>query len=201
VADKKWLIAVAAMSTLGLALPSFAQYGYSGVYLGGQFGYGNTHYDDSQFKGVDTREDGAAGRLYLGNQFNPYIALELGGTIFSYADLDHDYGDVKTWQLDLLFRFGAPIWCTGLRADVKIGAATVFTDFDPTPAGKTFGLHKESHIETNPAAGASVSYYINRHIAVDLSYLHVFGTPKSNDDHGAIIDLTTLGISYLFITI
>lgn len=200
-ADKNWLIALAAMSSLSLSIPTFAEYGPTGVYVGGQFGYGSTRYDRAKFMGIDSSEDGAAGRVYIGNQFSPYVALELGGTIFSYADLDKDYGDIKTLSLDLLFRVGLPIYCSGFRADIKAGATTIFTDLDPTPAGKKFGLTKFNQIETKPIVGASVNYFITPNIAVDLSYLHVFGTPKSENHNAPNIDLATVGISYLFITI
>lgn len=200
-AKNKVLMALSAVLATALSLPTFAQIGSSGVYVGGQAGYGNTAYNRAAFIGAGIQESGIAGRVYLGDQFNPYVGLELGATAFAKADLSNDYGYLRTEQLDLLLRLGAPIAESGFRADVKLGAAVVFAAIKPSDAGKTFGFEEDAVSETRPVAGASFSYYFTPSFAMDLSYLHVFGNPKSESHPAPNNDLATLGVSYLFATL
>lgn len=200
-AGKKWLIPLGTVSLLALTLPVCAHYGhfsYHGVYIGAQGGYGNTHYDSDLFQDANVREHGVAGRIYLGNQFNEYLAVELGATQFSFSDIENDFGKVKTSELELLFRFGAPIPCSLLRADLKVGVADVFADIDPTDKGVAYGIQHEFTTEFRPLVGLSLSLNVTRHFAIDASYMHLFGNPTSESHLAPNNDLFALGVSYLF---
>lgn len=203
-ANNKWLIALGAAYALGLSMPTFAHYAYythygcSGVYLGGQFGYGHVHYNRDAFFGVGAHDSDIAGRVYFGNQFNQYVGLELGAALYSNVELDSDFGHIRTRQLDLLLKLGAPFGYTCFRGDVKLGGVVTFTDIKPTDAGKAFGFENDSVTEVRPVAGAGASYNFTQNIAMDVSYLHVFGNPTSESHPAPNIDFITLGLSYLF---
>ena len=236
--SRKLLIALAASTAVGFALPTFAGYANcscSGVYIGGQLGWGQVdhkhrHHWSEEISGFDhshhnNNEDGLAGRAYLGYQFNQYIGLETGFAGFSTDDPsyghDHDRQEhhhhhsdgwkVRTTQWDLLARLGSPFGDSGWRGDVKLGAAGVFIDNDDH-----FHIHdrQESHhghdnTQWGPAAGASLTYNFNRCVAMDLSYLHVFGDLDHHHHHDDVndyhytnesnTDLVTIGVSYLFL--
>ncbi len=197
-AKNKWIVAFSALFAAFFSAQSFSYYDASGVNVGLQFGYGNTAYNKALFPGLDIREDGIAGRIYLGDQFNPYVGLELGAAVYSETDLTHDTGRIRTEQLDLLLRLGGPIPCSRFRVDLKLGAAVMFVDIDPTDVGRAMGIPREFSTETRPAAGISVAYNFNRNIAIDVSYLHVFGNRKSDSHQAPNGDLATLGLSFFF---
>lgn len=215
--NNRLLVALATAGMLSLSVPTFAQ---SGVYVGGQLGWGNTDYgldvtftDGTDFINLNSGDEhGVAGRIYLGYQFNSYVGLELGAALFSSTDLNItdgfdtvSLGDIDTSQYDLLLKVGMPFGCSGFRGDIKLGIADVVTSFDSNFDfnGQRFDNDSDSNI--NFALGAGVSYNINRCLAVDLSWLHTFGnTPNSdnfnvNDDWSPNTDLVTVGVSYTFL--
>jgi OmpA-like transmembrane domain len=209
--NSRILVAIAAMGTLGLSLPSFASHngscptGCPGIYVGAQLGWGNVDYKNaSAFFDTDVAsEDGLAGRVYLGYQFNQYLGLETGFAAFSTQDIPADLGKIKTTQWDLLARVGMPFGDSGFRGDVKLGAAYVFADYETSANAVVAGFSDVSSDEIKPIAGASLTYNFCSNVSVDLSYLHGFGHSNSNnfDDHWAPnTDLVTLGVSYLFPT-
>lgn len=197
-AKNKWIFAFVVLIAAFFSAQSFSYYDPSGVNVGLQFGYGNTSYNKALFSRLDIREDGIAGRIYLGNQFNQYVGLELGGVFYTETDLTHDAGRIRTEQLDLLLRLGSPIFCSHFRADLKLGAAVMFIDIDPTDVGRAQGIAHEFSTETRPAAGISFAYNFNRNIAMDVSYLHVFGNRKSDSHQAPDTQLATLGLSFFF---
>jgi hypothetical protein len=199
VAKNKWILALGVVCTLGLSVPTMAHYDHSGVAIGAQFGYGYNSYNRAAFQAVELKEGGIAGRVYLANQFNRYVALELGAALYSDTNIEEDFGHIRTSQLDLLLRLGAPIPCSCFRADLKVGAVVNFVDIDPTAQGKALGLEHEFVSETRPAAGLSIAYNFTPNIAMDLSYLHVFGNPGSDSHPAPNNELATLGISYIFV--
>jgi OOP family OmpA-OmpF porin len=194
------LISLAAVSTLGLSLPTFAVPDCSGVYIGGQAGYAGTNYNLSSYLDKHFNEDGYAGRVYLGYQFNQFLGLETGFTLLSDADLPKDFGDIRTTHWDLLLKAGAPLGDSGFRGDVKAGGAHVMTKFDASHVSESLGLNDVSNWKIKPVAGASISYNFNRNVAVDVSYLHVFGEPKGDSIGAPRSDLAMLGLSFLFPT-
>ncbi len=204
-ANNKLLVAIAAMGAMGLSLTTLAQpsctTGCPGVYVGGQLGWANTDYElhDTGVPGFhEPSQDGIAGRVYLGYQFNQYLGLETGFAAFSDIDLPFDLGEIKTTQWDLLVRAGMPFGDSGFRGDIKAGAAYVFAKYDASSSSPIGDAHSD---EVKPVAGASVSYSFCNNVSLDVSYLHTFGHSSDwqNDDHNApTIDLVTFGVSYLF---
>jgi hypothetical protein len=83
---------------------------------------------------------------------------------------------------------------------VKAGGAHVMTKFDASHVSESLGLNDVSNWKIKPVAGASISYNFNRNVAVDVSYLHVFGEPKGDSIGAPRSDLAMLGLSFLFPT-
>jgi hypothetical protein len=215
----KLFVALAAMSGLGFSVVTSAQSGlmspWSAVYVGVQGGWGKTDYDLDKFleaNGFDDHihQDGLAGRVYIGYQYNQYLALETGFAGFSEVDLVNDIGDIQTTQWDLLLKVGTPLGC-GFRGDIKLGAAYIMPFIDigdietPTSADDdTVGDDESSYDDTGNGlrivAGASLTYSFWNNFSVDLSYLHTFSDPDGGEGriHVPSIDLVTFGISYLF---
>src|SRR5579872_1145391 len=191
-------LAALAAGTLGLCSTAYAAHG---IYVGGQVGYGNANFgssDDDWNASIsdnhnNSSDDGIAGRVYAGYQFNQYFGVETGYDMFSDSGRRDSNSDTKlrTQQWDLLGKVGLPVgYCTGFRADIKAGAAYSFgNDRDD------WGDDDSNNNDINPAAGASISYNFNKNFAADVSYLHVFGSDHSNSPN---TDLATVGVSYLF---
>jgi opacity protein-like surface antigen len=217
--SKKILVAVGALSTVGFSSMAYADdsmgyYNYAGFYVGAQAGYGNPDYGNDLKKifqtapNYSTKEGGLAGRAYLGYQFNDYFGLEAGYTLFSnntYEGSDQ-FGNrikltVKTQQADILGKLGMPFGDSGFRGDLKAGAAYVRTSVDATASGIDSNLNTISQSGSgsqnrwDPAAGAAISYNFTQNFAMDVSYLHAFG---SGDTDSPNTDLVTIGVSYLF---
>jgi len=196
--NRKILTGVAAIGLVGLSLPSFALLDCSGFYIGAQAGISHSSYDLDHFLDEHLDKEGTVGRVYLGYQLNLFLGIETGFTLFSEVDLPDDFGDIKTAQWDLLLKVGMPIGETGFRVDVKGGAAYFMADFDADNMAKTVGLHDKEKKEYEPVAGASLAFNFNKNFAVDVSYLHVFGDPKSGTLGTPNVDMTTVGLSLLF---
>jgi opacity protein-like surface antigen len=196
--NNKLLTTLAAVSTLGLSLSTFALGDRSGIYLGAQAGYTRSHYDLDDFLHKDFKKDELAGRAYLGYQLNQYLGLETGFTMLAGTDLPHHFGDVRSTHWDLLLKAGAPLGDSGFRADLKAGGAHVMWKFDANDVAKSVGLDDVSKWKIRPVAGASLSYNINRNIAIDASYLHVFGDPSRSSFGPPTVDLAMLGASFIF---
>lgn len=212
--NNRLLVALAAAGALSLSVPTFA---HAGVYVGGQLGWGQTDYGlnfdnfefvDDVFNGNIRDESGVAGRIYLGYQFNSYVGLEIGAALFSDSEFYITNNttlegrvDINTSQYDLLLKVGAPFGCSGFRGDIKLGIADVVTGVDH---GGWDRWDTDDNNEINFALGASLSYNINRCVAVDVSWLHTFGNNgnsnnfDTNRDFSPDTDLVTLGVSYTF---
>lgn len=198
---KTFTAIVLAASTIGLCSAAYADQGF---YVGGQAGYGSADYGSAASIGASTKtDDGIAGRIYAGYQFNPFFGLETGYTQFSdnkYKFKDTIFGDfnetIDTSEWDILAKAGMPFGCTGFRGDIKAGGAYVMA------SAHALGL-SESHDRFAPVAGASVSYNFNKNLAADVSYLHTFGSDSDlhlgqSGNGTPDTNLVTVGISYLF---
>jgi opacity protein-like surface antigen len=191
---------LSAFAIAGAALVCSSVYAdpFTGVYVGGQVGYGSIN-SDHHYWGNNS-DDGFAGRPYIGYQLNQYFGIETGYTFFS--DNDHTWSDglgnvlkLKTSvdQWDILLKVGMPFGCSGFRGDVKIGAADVMPDGKLTLNGTEVASSHDDD-QWDPAAGVGVSYFLNKNVAVDVSYLHTFGSGNQDFD----TDLVTLGVAYYF---
>lgn len=180
-----------------------------GFYMGGQVGDGKLDYGDifSSSQHIlpehHSSEDGITERIYLGYQINDYFGAETGYTLFSdntykaKNSLNSYYSTltIKTDMWDILGTIGAPLKKTGFRGDIKFGAADVASKGHLS--SNVFGSSTAQEDNWNPVAGMSFSYSVDQYFSVDISYLHVFGSPDISKNLHANIDLATLGIKFL----
>lgn len=196
--NNKLLMGAASIGLLGLSLPAFALLDCSGFYLGAQAGVSYSSYDLDSFLDEHLDNNGRVGRVYLGYQLNLFLGIETGFALFSEVDLPKDFGDIKTAHWDLLLKVGMPLGETGFRVDVKGGAAYFMADFDADDLANTVGFHDKEKKEYDPVAGVSLAFNFNKNFSVDVSYLHVFGDPKSGALGTPNVDMATVGFSVLF---
>lgn len=174
----------------------------SGVYIGIQGGlawsdvgngfknYVNGVYDyekdqgNNPVKQIDEHDVG--GRAFVGYNFNPYVALELGGTLYpeNKYGLFVDFGDnnnilttIKTYTFDLLGKFSLPL---GEKWSIyaKAGIAYVNTTYEYTGTDLT----SETNHAWRPGYGAGASYSLSRDITVDFAWIGVLGEDHTQFD-------------------
>jgi hypothetical protein len=205
---KKFIIAFTVINAFNLS--AIAQPGCdvkcSGIYVGGQLGWGKTDFDINEAfnrVGVDSPgQEGVAGRFYVGYQYNRYLGSEMGFALFTEVKLPYDIGSYNAKQLDLLLKIGTPFADSGFRADLKLGAAQILSNFDAGNTAQKHGIGDASASSTKAVAGAGISYNFIANASADISYLHAFGDPHGNDaNYAPNIDLLTLGVSFLIPTI
>jgi OmpA-OmpF porin, OOP family len=212
-------VALVTLGTLSLCSAAFAdQNDGHGIYIGGQVGYGKAGYGSDIrdfFKSApnsNTDEGGIAGRGYVGYQFNQYIGIETGYTIFSdhtYKGYDsyNGYGlsvedKLKTDAWDILGKVGMPFGNSGFSGNVKAGVAYIMakSELSASSSGTTVSVSDETNA-WKPVAGAGVAYNFNKNLAVDVSYLHYFGSNSHLFDRNISApnaDFVGVGISYRF---
>jgi hypothetical protein len=205
---KKFIIAFAVINAFNLSAMAQLSCGVkcSGIYGGGQLGWGKTDFDINEAfnrVGVDSpSQEGMAGRFYIGYQYNRYIGSEMGFALFSDVQLPYDIGTYSAKQLDFLLKVGTPFADSGFRADLKLGAAQILSNFDAGNAAQEQGIGDATASSTKAIVGASVSYNFVANTSIDVSYLHAFGEPHGKDtNYAPNIDLLTLGVSFLIPTI
>lgn len=198
--NDKLITALVVASTFTLFLPLIAKSDCSGIYLGIQGGYTRSHYDLHTFLDRDFKKDERAGRAYLGYQMNQYFGIETGFTMLAGTELPDSFGDVKTTHWDLLLKLGATLGDSGLRLDLKGGGTHIMSKFNADEIAKSVGLDDVTEWKIRPVAGASLTYYINKNIGIDVSYFHVFSHPESASFETPTVDLALLGVSILFTT-
>ncbi len=197
----------------------------SGFYVSGQLGWGWTNtgelFDGFIYGGKSkhsVHDDGLAGRLAAGYNFNKYLGLEIGTSKWSDAtskwtdsdsSMDTIYTTVnerkiKTAAIDLLgklnYRFD-----NGFGLFLKGGVADVFTHRNESYRrydNKTSDVYRDKNNSFDniwlPEVSVGVSYQLNKRWAVDMAYTKIyssigaaFGMPDN--------DMATLGLTYNFL--
>lgn len=192
---------------LGLAFSSSAFAGFSdwfsfdnGWYLGAQGGYSESNYTARNqgfvtFAGVPlgpasvkTSENNIGGRIYTGQQFNKYIAAELGMAVYSEVDLKNIYGvsgakmKIRPQVGDLVAKLSLPFW-EHYNIYTKWGGAYVYLVQDPnstakaitTPGGTPLGLKKTHDSKVRATYGFGTSYKVNECMTYDFSWARIQG--------------------------
>lgn len=192
----------------------------SHLYIGGQLGYANTHMANklidpnakNPFEAATLSNDDLAGRIYVGYQFNPYLAVELGYLQLANTNkkgIDQGIAAEKKLDqhaVDVLAKASMPI-ANNLSVYGKLGMAYLTTniretfnystpDHDNVPVtinlNNQFGISK--HIWA-PEAAIGINYNITPNISVDTSWTHI--QPLGNKKPGNI-DFVALGLGYQF---
>lgn len=217
---------VLGVSALGVMAANAAA---PGVYVTGQLGYANTHMgsktniadinkkipassvvtpNDADDK--DLGNNGLAGRIALGYQFNQNFAVEAGYLGLSQRKVDgvayegtNKLGAMKLQQnvIDLLAKGIVPI-CDKFNLYGKAGLAYINTDMKATvqtiPAATRTGLNDAANVARHklaPEVALGASYDITPNVSVDTSWTHIQAVGKNRTGN---IDFVAVGLGYNF---
>lgn len=229
------------LSTLSLAEASStdAHAAHKGFYVGGQLGYVNSSIDndiknnttainqmDDDDLTLTTKLNHIAGRLYVGYQFNPYLALEGGYTYLgndkttlavapTALDASGSLSQKLTTQaFDLAAKGILPLSVisdslSNASLFAKVGVASVIysvdtkgtitnsTDPDSQEQYTDFGVVSTSRVL--PEFGGGAEYVLDNGLGFDVSYMRLQGHKNSSE---TIPSQNTLmgGVSYHFAT-
>lgn len=198
---KKLLVGtlIAAITTLIYTIGANAA--DSGGYIGIQGGWSNTHWGDETLGiGIDSSTDttGIAGRAYLGYQFNPNFATELGFLWPSNATNKLDSTGFKVTAKeqigDLALKGILPL-ANNFFAYGKVGAAFLHA----TVSGNATGLgivSRDIQNEVYPLIGVGIGYYVTPNIPIDISYMRIQSV--TGNDNIPSVDFYAAGIAYVF---
>ena len=195
-----------------------------GVYITGQVGYANTHMgnktdfsgfvDHPASKDKNISNNGLAGRVALGYQFNQNFAVEAGylqlgekkvnvGAI-PVTPSSLSEGKLKLQQnaIDLVGKGIIPV-ANNINVYGKLGVAYVNTRIQgilQTPGQPTItaDLNDKANVAKHkwaPEAAVGVSYDITPNMSLDTSWTHI--QPLGNDKPGNI-DFVAVGLGYNF---
>lgn len=195
--NKKIALGVVALGLSAAAISANAA--TSGVYVGGQLGYGNVHQAD-HVSGV--KDNHLAGRVFAGYQFNQNLAAELGWSHFSevtakdhgyYADYDYS-ARLNTNVVDAAAKGIVPV-ADNVSLYGKLGAAyvmeSVHAHYGPFSASA-------SEKKLLPEAGVGVSYAFTDNVSADVSYTRIQKVGDKNKSDINSIDFAGVGVSYTF---
>lgn len=200
---------IIAVSVLGVSALGMMAANATGIYVIGQAGYANTHMKDKitfqpSVPDFQIANNGLAGRLGVGYQFNPNLAVELG-----YLQLAKQVGTVnasgftpgtetlKQNAIDIAAKGIIPI-TDKFNAYGKLGVAyltsTITSRFEGIKdnQNEAFGIAKH---KLAPEVGVGVSYNITPNVFVDTSLTHIQPMGKNKPGN---VDFAALGIGYRF---
>ncbi len=217
--------AVIGVSALGVMAANAAA---PGVYVTGQLGYANTHMNDKTNIAAIARaakipfapeaadatnlsNNGLAGRLAIGYQFNQNFAVEMGylqlnkkkvnGILGEKPDIAPASVSLKQNAIDLVGKAILPV-ASNLNVYGKLGVAYLTTTVDgkSTLDGNSvkFDLNGVAGIDKHkwaPEAALGVSYDITPNVSVDTSWTRI-QTVGSNRPGN--IDFVAVGVGYNF---
>lgn len=156
----------------------------SRFYLGGEIGYGDLHYKNSEFaEGFQTVTDtGLAGRLFLGFDINRYVGIEMGYT--AYSNPEFKFGGITTDfsqnSLDLLGKASLPVTCD-LSLHAKAGVAYVHRDDLSVHVDNVIVKHEADDDHTRPVLGIGLSYALNARVTGEVDFTRTFGAEDLED--------------------
>lgn len=217
---------VLGISALGVMAANAAA---PGVYVTGQLGYANTHMnDESNIAAInrnlspefvitpnnkadkDLANNGLAGRIALGYQFNQNFALEAGYLRLGQTKVDgvaykgtNKLGTLTMQQnvVDLLAKGIVPI-CDKFNLYGKAGLAYVNTNMkavvQTVPVASQTDLNDAAHVARHklaPEVALGVSYDITPNVSIDTSWTHIQAVGKNRPGN---IDFVAVGLGYNF---
>jgi OOP family OmpA-OmpF porin len=218
---KKTMLGVGALVLSGVAVTSLYA-ADPGAYVGGQLGWGNTQQSfltGSDFKSsFKQKDDGIAGRVFAGYQFDPTWGVELGWTKFSTADVKGkntyvfwrapsdirnvagtravtDNGTIRTDALDLVGKATVPV-NDKVSVYGKFGAAYVMDRFHSTTGYAHADKTNQKENKLFPTAGVGASYALTSNLSTDIEYDRIQKVGNSSKIGSA--DLASVGFTYHF---
>jgi OmpA-OmpF porin, OOP family len=223
---KKLLLAAA---ILGISTSAFAA--NNGFYAGGQVGWANTG-DTVSLSSLSDNFDTFTsnysnnvfdGGVFMGYQFNPNFAAQLGYTKLSNSKSSfsattpivvststfpysvnttlaaHGTGTVKTQIVDLTGKVIYPIGCTGYNVYGKAGAAYIDDHGNLSQTITVQGFGTSTYTDSadshavRPEVGAGVSYDITHNLVANVEYTYINGNNTIDS-----INAVTAGLAYHF---
>lgn len=186
--------AVLGVSALGAMAANAAA---PGPYITGQLGYADTHMGSKS--PINLSNNGIAGRLAVGYQFNQNFAVEAGylqlrskkaNTTINKQDINWK---LSQHAIDLAAKGILPI-ANNLNAYGKLGVAYLTSNakLSNDTLAKTAS---DKQYKWAPEAAVGVSYDITPNMSVDTSWTHI--QPIGNDRPGNI-DFVAVGVGYNF---
>lgn len=207
-------LAIAALAGFAtLSLSTIANAALPGFYIGGEAGWGDTHYtiSDLALPGVTTassKSTGFAGRIFVGYQFDCTWGAELGYTLFSNAKFDNGAGfvpgigtvvsanaKVEQYAVDLVGTGTLPLGnCFNLYG--KLGAAYVHAKATATVNFPTTSVSEnDDGNKVFPTASVGVNYDLTPNIPIGIEYTRIQKVGSTNIKSS---DLVAAVISYHF---
>jgi len=214
---KKLLIGVVALGLSPLVFASGMAYAPAAplapafnpsVYVGIQPGYGLTNWDAMESNTYDTKVEnssGFAGRIYVGYDFHPNFAAELGFTNWFTKPKVLVGGEEEAkssgfpWALDLVGKIKAPVpGVNNLGVYAKAGIGYLNSELKTT---NDVEVAKQGGSAVNVVYGVGATYDITHNIATGLSWTRYNGRIHDKNDEGKNIlyhDLFALDLCYKF---
>jgi len=167
-----------------------------GIYLGGQIGGTNLHYNGSSYTSAGTNSSYVddyklAARGYLGYAFTQFISTELGYDYYGRPKFKNTNGntqDILQQGMDLVVKANLPL-DYGFGLYIKGGMAWVYRSA-LNSNNNTF-VGKDSNSTFTPLAGLGINYWFAPNIALDLSW-----TKTMSVSDLPTTDLVTIGLIY-----
>lgn len=195
---KSLLVAILASASL-LGVSTLANAALPGFYLGGQAGWGDTHYNSDATGATSKKDTGLAGRIFTGYQFDQNWAAELGYTRFHNSTATYNLGagagnatiTLKEQAIDLVGKGILPLQ-DGFALYGKLGAA--WLDAKASASNATIEGSDTEH-KILPTFGVGLSYDITPNVPVDISWNRIQKVGNTNLES---TDFFSLGIAYNF---
>ena len=163
----------------------------SGVYIGGNAGYGKVNFINPAVNAsnppLTKNLSGFAWSGDLGYQFNQYFAVESGYT--SFHSFNVPQGTIRTYGIDLLAKGILPI-NEQFNVFAKAGAMNLYTKQINTATTLA------NHSRIVPEFGVGTSYNVNSNVALTLEGLTTLKMTGSNAMPATYVGLA--GMSYKF---
>lgn len=183
---KVLLSALAGIAAISFSTAALADYNNSdsGIYIGGQVGYADTHWNEiiGPFFG-SISDSGIGGRVFAGYDFNQYIALESG---FFYTPKPQDS---NTYAGDLVGKITVPV-TNQIGLFAKAGAGYLKTSFS--------GDGSVSNVDLVYGFGAN--YKITPNLIADVSFTRYNGNHNLSNfsNYQPDTDFYGVGLAYKF---
>ena len=181
-----------------------------GPYLGGKLGYAVVDANDP-FGGFNFNFGGFGGGIFAGYNFNRYLGLEGGYTLYPNTSFEHGSWwptgstgklNYKMNAISLVGKVYLPLIDNNFNLYALGGAAlvTATATYD-SYSHSSYDVYPDGYSQTNrrvrPEVGFGASYQINNSVATNLEYTHIQGTGNKNNINSIVnADMLALGLTF-----
>lgn len=171
------------------------------LYVTAQAGYADTHLRSNTKGPSPLDNNGLAGRLALGYNFNQIFALELGYTQFQEGKLNlkdlNTHFEAQQYAVDIAGKGTYPI-THNVNLYGKLGVAYLTTRLTETDNDGSYNINDGEGVAKHklaPEIAVGMNYAITPNVSVDASLTHI--QPLGSNRPGNI-DFLAVGIGYNF---